>query len=81
MMEVIDSDDLMIVTKNGLVIRQNVGNLRVIGRNTQGVRLINLLEGDSVHDITVIKDEAEVLSDELIEAVTKRKPEEDEDRD
>ena len=57
MLEVLDSDDLMIVTRNGLVIRQSVAALRVQGRNTQGVRLINLLEDDSVHDITCISEE------------------------
>jgi DNA gyrase subunit A len=57
MLEVLDSDDLMIVTRNGVVIRQNVAALRVMGRNTQGVRLINLLEDDSVHDITCIADD------------------------
>ena len=72
LMEVIDSDDLMIVTKNGLVIRQNVGALRVQGRNTQGVKLINLLEDDSVNDITCVPDEEEVISDVMIEAVEKR---------
>jgi DNA gyrase subunit A len=72
LMEVIDSDDLMIVTKNGLVIRQNVGALRIQGRNTQGVKLINLLEDDSVNDITCVPDESEVISDEMLEAVEKR---------
>jgi len=72
MMEVVDSDDLMIVTKNGLVIRQNVAALRIQGRNTQGVKLINLLEDDSVNDITCVPDEDEVISDEMIEALEKR---------
>jgi len=71
-MEVVDSDDLMIVTKNGLVIRQDVGALRVQGRVTQGVKLINLLDDDSVNDITCVPDEGEVISDEMIEAVEKR---------
>jgi len=60
LLEVIDSDDLMIVTKNGLIIRQNVAALRVQGRITQGVKLINLMNDDSVHDITCIHDEGEV---------------------
>jgi DNA gyrase subunit A len=72
LLEVIDSDDLMIVTRNGLVIRQDVGALRVQGRNTAGVKLINLLEEDSVHDITCVHDESEMINDELIEAVEKR---------
>ena len=54
-MEVIDSDDLMIVTKNGLIIRQSVASLRVLSRVTQGVKLINLLPDDSVHDISCIQ--------------------------
>ena len=72
LLEVVDTDDLMIVTRNGLVIRQNVGALKIQGRNTQGVKLINLLTDDSVHDITCIHDEEEVLSEEVIEAVSKR---------
>ena len=72
LMEVIDSDDLMIVTKNGLVIRQSVASLRVLSRVTQGVKLINLLPDDSVHDISCIQNEDEVLSDEAIEAVENR---------
>ncbi|MCL1826868.1 MAG: DNA gyrase subunit A [Candidatus Cloacimonetes bacterium] len=71
LMEVIDSDDLMIVTKNGLVIRQNVGALKVQGRNTQGVRLINLLAEDSVHDITCIENEEEKMSEAILESAEK----------
>jgi len=72
LLEVIDSDDLMIVTKNGLVIRQNVGELRVQGRVTQGVKLINLSPDDSVHDITCVLDEEEVVNNDIIEATEKR---------
>ena len=68
-MEVVDSDDLMIVTKNGLVIRQSVSALRVLSRVTQGVKLINLLPDDSVHDITIIQDEDEVFSGEETETM------------
>ena len=71
LMEVLDTDDLMIVTRNGLVIRQNVADLRIQGRNTQGVKLINLLEDDTVHDITCIyHDETEVVeaAEPIIEA-------------
>lgn len=46
--EVIDNDDLICVSKEGLVIRQHVKDIRVMGRNTQGVRLIRLNDGDSV---------------------------------
>ena len=46
--EVVDNDDLIAVTKDGLVIRQHVSDIRVMGRNTQGVRLVRLNEGDLV---------------------------------
>ncbi len=54
LMKVDDSDDLMIVTRDGMVIRQKVADISTISRNTQGVRLINLKEKDKVRDITVI---------------------------
>jgi DNA gyrase subunit A len=44
--EVVDNDDLICVTKDGLVIRQHVKEIRVMGRNTQGVRVVRLNEGD-----------------------------------
>jgi DNA gyrase subunit A len=46
MKEVVDNDDLICVTKDGLVIRQHVAEIRVMGRNTQGVRVVRLNEGD-----------------------------------
>jgi DNA gyrase subunit A len=49
--DVSDQDDLVIITSKGLLIRQHVSSIRVMGRNTQGVRLINLSEGDSIADI------------------------------
>ncbi len=53
-------DELVMVTRNGVVNRQPVGQIRVIGRNTQGVRLISLDEGDTVVDVArlVPEDEA-----------------------
>ncbi len=59
LMEVEDSDDLMIITKDGMIIRQAVRDINTIGRNTQGVRLINLNEEDKVFDITRIPEEPE----------------------
>jgi len=59
LMEVVDNDDLMIVTKDGMIIRQPVERISVIGRNTQGVRLIALNKGDKVFDITRIAAEEE----------------------
>jgi DNA gyrase subunit A len=60
--EVIDADQLMIMTSGGQLIRMPVKGISVIGRNTQGVRLINLDEGDKVSDVArvVIEDEAAV---------------------
>ena len=43
-----ESDDLMIITNNGQVIRTKISGISLLGRNTQGVRLINLKEGESV---------------------------------
>jgi len=48
---VIDEDELMIITRNGVVNRQRVAEIRTIGRATQGVRLVNLDEGDQVMDV------------------------------
>lgn len=53
-LEVTDSDDLMIITKAGTAIRMHVEEVRVIGRNTQGVRLINLRDGDEISSVTRI---------------------------
>ena len=48
---VTDDDQLMVITRNGVVNRQPVSDMRVIGRATQGVRLVNLDKGDSVVDV------------------------------
>jgi DNA gyrase subunit A len=56
--EVIDEDELMVITQKGIIIRQPVKQIKVIGRNTQGVKLINLDEGDKVVDVArVVKGE------------------------
>ncbi|NIR48520.1 DNA gyrase subunit A [candidate division KSB1 bacterium] len=56
--EVMDDDDIMIITSKGIVIRQSVEKLRVQGRNTRGFRLIRLDEEDRVADVArVIKEE------------------------
>src|SRR6478609_2719494 len=57
---VTDADDLMIINKSGLTIRMAIEDLRVMGRATQGVRLINLKGKDSIAAVTtVMKDDAE----------------------
>ncbi len=50
----LDTEDLVVMTVNGILIRQNIEDIRIIGRNTQGVRLIRLDEGDMIADITVV---------------------------
>ena len=54
--EVSDNDDLMIINKSGIAIRMEIENLRVMGRATQGVKLITLKDKDSIAAISVIKD-------------------------
>lgn len=49
--EVLDDDELILITKNGIANRQPVKDCKVIGRNTQGVRMISLREGDKVTDV------------------------------
>jgi DNA gyrase subunit A len=66
---VIDSDDLMIINKSGIAIRMAVDSLRVMGRATQGVRLIKVREDDSIAAVAkVMKDDDEELEDTLLDA-------------
>ena len=55
----LDSEDLVVITQKGVLIRQPVKDIRTIGRNTQGVKLIRLDEGDSIADIATVSREAE----------------------
>ncbi|MCY7353153.1 MAG: DNA gyrase subunit A [Cytophagaceae bacterium] len=72
--EVTDSDDLMIINRSGIAIRLSVADLRVMGRNTQGVKLISLRGGDQISSVTKIeKDEEEVPLDVPAEEI--RQPE------
>lgn len=60
-----DSDDLMIINKSGIIIRLAIAELRVMGRATQGVRLINLKDNDAIAAVAkVVNDESEE-SDEI----------------
>jgi DNA gyrase subunit A len=65
LMAVKEEDDLMITNKSGIVIRMNVSDIRVMGRATQGVRVINLQKNDSIADVAVVKynEDAENESD------------------
>jgi DNA gyrase subunit A len=57
--EVTDSDDLMIINRSGIAIRMAVNNLRIMGRATQGVRLIKINEGDAIAAVTKVDVEEE----------------------
>jgi len=57
--EVIPGDELMVITRSGVIIRLPVNDIRVIGRNTQGVKMINLDNGDTVQDVARVVDEEE----------------------
>ena len=66
--DVIDGDDLMIINKSGILIRIAVDTLRVMGRATQGVRLINLRNNDEIAAVTKVSaDIIESEEDELLE--------------
>ena len=53
-LEVVDNEDIIIITEKGVVIRQHIGKIKVIGRNTQGVKLIRLDEDDRISDVAKI---------------------------
>lgn len=54
-----DDNDLMIITSNGILIRLSIADLRVMGRATQGVRLINLQGDDDIAAVTVVESDPE----------------------
>ena len=65
-----DGDDLMIINKSGIAIRMEVNSLRVMGRATQGVKLINLKDDDSIAAVAkVVLDDDDVQDIENIEVV------------
>lgn len=59
MMEANDNDELVIISTKGMVIRQSMKDIRVMGRATQGVRVIRLKDGDSIADIAKVVPEEE----------------------
>ena len=61
--EVVDSDDLMIINKSGITIRMEVAQLRVMGRATQGVKLIRLSDDDAISSVEKI----EKIEEDLVE--------------
>ena len=73
--DVVDKDDLMIITQSGNILRIPVASLRVMGRATQGVRLINLKESDSIASVACVEvneeedGEVKIAGDENLPAV------------
>ena len=68
-LNVTDSDDLMIINKSGMTIRMQISDLRVMGRATQGVRLINIKGNDSIAAIAKVmrEDEEEMVDGEVMD--------------
>ncbi len=62
--EVQPDDELMMITRHGIIIRVPVEGIRVIGRNTQGVKVMNLESGDAVVDVARVVKEDESGTDE-----------------
>ncbi|MGC8865305.1 MAG: DNA gyrase subunit A [Bacteroidales bacterium] len=62
-----ETDDLMIINKSGIIIRIPVSDLRVQGRATQGVKLINLKEGDEIAAVTRVEPDEEPEGEDLPE--------------
>jgi DNA gyrase subunit A len=65
-----DMDDLMIINKSGIAIRMDVANLRVMGRATQGVKLINLKGSDTIAAVAKVMKGEEEISDNAEELPT-----------
>jgi DNA gyrase subunit A len=64
---VVDEDQVMLVANSGKIIRMPMDSVRLIGRNTQGVRLINLEEGEYVVDMSILAREDEMDGDDQFE--------------
>ena len=62
-LETTDEDDLMIITNAGVMIRQKVESIRVIGRNTQGVKLLRLDDGSKISSVTKVMNDSEDSED------------------
>ncbi|RXP52291.1 DNA gyrase subunit A [Lutibacter sp. HS1-25] len=63
--EVTDEDDLMIINKSGITIRLAVADLRIMGRATQGVKLINIKDNDSIAAVAKVVHEEEELDENI----------------
>ena len=73
-----DDNDLVIINKSGIMIRMKVTDLRVMGRNTQGVRLINLeKKNDEIASVCKVQTQPEVDEDINIDDIENNVPEVD----
>ena len=66
MKNVTEANDLMIINRSGITIRMPVEDIHVAGRATQGVKLINIREGDSITAVSVVEKSEEAVKDENI---------------
>ena len=73
--DVTDDDDLMIINRSGIAIRLHVDTLRILGRNTQGVKLIDLRKDDTIAAVCVVPRQDEEDEDEVEETTTNENPE------
>jgi DNA gyrase subunit A len=64
--EVIEEDEVMIITRNGIIIRSPVNSISILGRPAKGVKLISLAEGDAVVDVALMAGE-KIEADEAVE--------------
>ncbi len=62
-----DADDLIITTKDGITIRMSAADIRIMGRATQGVRVIRLDDGEEIADVALIRDAANEEDDTAVE--------------
>jgi DNA gyrase subunit A len=73
---VMESDEIVVMTQNAVIIRQAVNKISLLGRNTQGVRLIKLDSGDMIADMTVIPRDEELEEEGMVEGEIQTNPEE-----
>lgn len=62
-----DEDDLMITNKSGILIRISAAGLRIMGRATQGVKVIRLDKNDQISDITIVEHDEDEETDEIVD--------------
>jgi DNA gyrase subunit A len=67
--EVVEEDHLMIINKSGIAIRMPVSDMRIMGRATQGVRLINLRNGDTIAAVTKVQGDEEQADQEQVDQI------------